>query len=222
MAVPLSGLLALVAMVVGGELYAPTSVGANPAQPGERLLGHLAVDVERAGPSAALDLLAALGMLVFAAVLWDRLRAAQGPQWPAALAGGGAVAAALFMVDLARTNLAAGVAVDAGDAATAGVLITSGWEAARLVLPATAAMMLGTAVAGARGAVPRWFAWLSGAGGLGAVAAMVVLALPAGLAPSIPAGLLAMLGLGWTLPAGAVLAVLAARGPVAATTATTP
>ncbi len=209
--VPLGGPLALVAMVAGGTLYEPTVVGANPTQSGETLLLLYAEGVGNAPLSAGLHLLAALGLLLFGGALWDRLRRDQDAQWPAALAAGGAVVAALLMVRWADDALTALVAVEAGDTVTAKLLVASGWESARLLIPGSAAMMLGAAVAGLRGALPRWFSWLSAAGGLGALGTMVATALPTPYLDVAPAGLVALLSLAWTIPAGAVLAVGAAR-----------
>ena len=209
--VPLSGPLALVSMITAGALYAPSAVGANPTQAGGTLLGRFAEGVDRAPSSAGLYLVAAFALLVFAAVLWDRLRPDGHSQWPAALAAAGALTAALWLLDFARDTLAAIVAVEARDEVTVSVLISSGWESARLVMPAAAAMMLGAAVAGLRGALPRWFAWLSLVGAIGALGTMVMTVLPTSVMAGAPAGMLAMLSLAWTVPAGAVLAWTADR-----------
>lgn len=202
---PLSGPVALVSAVAAASLYDPSGEGASPAQSDAALLRAFGTTLERAAPSAALFLIAALAFLVFAGSLWDTLNLPERPQWPAAVAGAGSVGAALMMIDTARDHLAAIVAVDAADASTVRFLLTTGWESARVVVVASSAMMLGAAVAGLRGALPRWFAVLSLVGTGGGLATIVATGLPSRFFEVVPAGGLAALSLGWTLPAGLVL-----------------
>lgn len=72
-------------------------------------------------------------------------------------------------------------------------------------------MMTGAAVSGWRGTLPRWFALLSFAGAVVAVAALVATALPVGFLEASPAGFLATMSLLWTFPAGLTMAARAAH-----------
>lgn len=193
-------------MVMGGSLYEPSRAGANPTMTGSALVPAFAQNIDAAPAAAVAYLGAAIAMLAFAGALFDHLRRGQTTHWPAVMAAGGAIAIAIEFVEYARIALAAVVVVDFGDAATASVVTTLGWEAARVVTAGSVAMMLGAGVAGIRGALPRWIAVLALVGAAGVLGASVATALPQVAIGDAPAGLLALVSLIWTFPAAVVMA----------------
>jgi len=199
------GPLAVILVVVAGTLYAPSAAGASPTMTGTALVSAFAQNISAAPASAVAYLLAATSMLAFAGALFDHLRRGQMTHWPAFLAAGGAVATAIELTEYARITLASVVAVNNGDAVTAGVVTTLSWEAARLFAAGAVAMMAGAGVAGLRGALPRWLTVLSLLGAGGVLAASVAAAVPDTVVAAAPAGLLALLGLLWTFPAAVVM-----------------
>lgn len=208
---PVSGPVALVLVVTGITLYDAGTASTDPTVRGAALLDAFAANIEAAPAACVAYLLAALAMLIFSGSLWDHLRAGQPAQWPAILAVGGAIALAVEMVDYGRDTLSAIVAVNHGDVVTASVLMSTTWESARVSVVGSVAMMTGAAVSGWRGTLPRWFALLSFAGAVVAVAALVATALPVGFLEASPAGFLATMSLLWTFPAGLTMAARAAH-----------
>ena len=201
-----AGALAVLFFVVAGTIYDPSSAGASPRVTGTALVSTFARGINAAPAAAVAYLLAAIAMLAFAGALFDHLRRGQVTHWPAVLATGGAIATAIELTEYARTTLASVVVVDNGDAVTAGVLTTLGWESARVLSIGAVAMMAGAGVAGLRGALPRWLTVLSLLGAGGVVVASLATALPDTVVGAAPAGLLAVVSLLWTFPAAFVMA----------------
>lgn len=200
------GAVAVILLSIAGILYSPSGVGANPTLAGSALVSTYARNIGAAPAAAVAYLLAAIAMLAFAGALFDHLGRGQRTQWPAVLASAGAIASALELVEYARITLASVVVVDSGDAVTASVLTTLGWESARVTVVGSVAMMAGAGVAGLRGALPRWLTVLALVGAAGVLAATVGTALPDTVLGAAPAGLLALASLLWTFPAAIVLA----------------
>lgn len=195
--VTLSGAAAFVLMVMGVALFETGGRGAYPGLLGEQSADIMAGLLVQARVGASLLMGAAALQVVFAAVLWVRLRDGQAVQWPAALAFGGGILAAVLMMGGAESALAQYAAGDVRDQVTAQVLVTTTWETAMVWVAPNLAMLAGTAVAGLRGALPRWFALLSGFGAAALAAAIAI--------PVLPSGLLGVAASAWAVPASAVL-----------------
>lgn len=136
-----SGPVALILTLTGITLYDAGTASADPSVRGAALLEAFAANIEAAPAACVAYLLAALAMLIFSGSLWDHLRAGQPAQWPAILAAGGAIALSMEMVDYGRDTLSAIVAVHHGDVVTAGVLMSTTWESARVSAVGSVAMM---------------------------------------------------------------------------------
>lgn len=155
---PLSGALAAL-LTLGASAQADLGGwGAHPTMPDGALTALFIARVADSRVGAVTMMVAALHMLVFAAVLWDRLRPVDGPAWPAALAAGGALLAAVVMTDVAKDAFGQVVVGETGDPVTARVLIVTAWESANVGLVPIAAIVTGVAIAGWRGAFRRRFA----------------------------------------------------------------
>lgn len=155
---PLSGGLAAL-LTLGASAQADLGGwGAYPTMPDDALTALFVARVADSRLGAVTMMVAALLMLVFAAVLWDRLRLIDEPAWPAALAAGGALLAAVMMTDVAKDAFGQVVVGETGDAVTARVLIVTAWQSANVGLVPIAAIVTGVAIAGWRGAFRRRFA----------------------------------------------------------------
>lgn len=196
-AAALSGGAAFVLLVAGFTLTDTGGKGASPGMSGEELAAIMAQHLPQWRTGAVLLLGAAVLQLLFAAVLWDRLRAGQAAQWPAALALGGGILGSVLITDAARVALVQLTAGQERDPTTSAVIVTGTWESAWAFIVPNLAVVTGAAVAGARGALPRWFTLFSAVTAVALVVALVF--------PQLPAGLLAVAAATWALPASAVL-----------------
>lgn len=192
----LAGAASVVVLVVGSSLGDTGGKGIDPTMSPDAIVAGLRPLVGELQVAASLLSLSAVLLLVFLGPLWRRLRAASDAVAVVGVAGG--VLAAGLLVAYARDGIAMATAAELGDGTTAQVLITSGWEAARILAVPFLAMVGAAVVAGfSPGVFPVWFRWFS--------AVMAVLLLLA-LAPVGPAGLLGLLGTLWVAVASLLLA----------------
>jgi hypothetical protein len=200
----LAGLASVVALVAGGSAADMGGNGLSPTMSSQQLVTGLHYHAGELEAGASLVALSSVLFLVFLGPLWTRLRAAS-----TALAVVGAAAGAVVAAQgltFARESIALGTAATLGDGDTARVLLTSGWDTARLIAAPYLPLIAATALAGlVHGAFARWFSWFSTA-----MAALVCLS----FSPVGPAGLLGLTGTVWVVVAS--LYVAAARRPAVA------
>jgi hypothetical protein len=135
-------------------------------------------------------------MAVFLGSLWTRLSGASPAVAIVGVAGG--VLAAVQSLSFARDGMALASAAERDDGVAAQVLMTAGWDAARIAAAPLRVMVLAATVAGFRfGLFPAWFRWVS----LGFLIPLVV-----ALAPVGPAGVMGFVGGLWVLIASLLLA----------------
>ena len=174
---------------MGGEGLDPTM---SPDVLAQRLEPH--ADALRT--SASLFMVAAVLLVLFLGPLWSRLRRASA--WVAVIGVSGGVLAAAQSLSFAFDGMGLATAADLGNGVAAQVLMTTGWDSARIAAVPWLVMVLAAVIAGTRsGVFPVWFRWVSLA-----FAVPLVLA----LAPVGPAGVLGPLGGFWVVTASLVVA----------------
>ncbi|WP_448613889.1 hypothetical protein [Modestobacter sp. URMC 112] len=188
----LAGAASVVVAFVGISFADVGGKGLDPTMTPETLAGGLHEHVDALTTGASLLSLAAVLAVLFAGPLWWRLRAAAG--WVAAMGVAGAVLAGTLWIDLAAESIALATAADLGDGVTARVLLTAGWESARIGAVPSLVMVTAAVVAGfGYGVFAGWFRWFS---------ALMLVPLVVALAPVGPAGLLGFTSGGlWVLVA---------------------
>ncbi|TFV52886.1 hypothetical protein [Blastococcus sp. TF02A-35] len=174
--------------------------GVNPTMGPDLIASLLRDHVDGLRTGASLLSVGALLAVLFAGPLWLALR--QASEWVAAVGAAGAVLAGAHWLSLATDGIGLATAADLGDGATAQVLVTTGWESARITAVPSLVMVTAALVAGfGHGCFPRWYRWFTAA-----VAVPLVVA----LAPVGPAGLLGFaFGGGWLLVTSLLLTVRA-------------
>lgn len=179
-AAALAGAASVVVTSVGASLADVGGKGIDPTMAPEAMVRGLQ---EHAGAMRAGTSLVSVGAVlaaVFAGPLWHRLSAAS--PWVAVIGASGAVLTAALYLSEAADGIGLSTAADFDDGVTAQVLVTTGWESARILAVPSLIMVTATVLAGfGYGIFPRWFRWFS--------AAMLV-PLVIALAPVGPAGLL--------------------------------
>lgn len=172
------------------------SGGLNPGSSDAQLVEVFGEFRDRQLIASALQVLAAMAILVFLGPLWARVRV--GSEVLGVVAVGGGVAVAVLELAWAGWSLTAAVAADFEDANAARFLMVSGWEAARLGVGPYLVLVGAVTVAGYRHHLfGRWFNMV----GLVFSALLVF-----GLFPASPAGLMGMLATLWVLCASLVIA----------------
>jgi len=192
----LAGLASVLALVAGGSASDMGGNGLSPTMAPDLLVSELQDHAGELEVGASLLALSSVLFLVFLGPVWTRLRTASTALAVVGVAAGAVVAAQGLAV--ARESIALGTAATMGDGVTAQVLLTSGWDTARLIAAPYLPLIAVTALAGfVHGAVSRWFAWFS--------AAMVVLVCLS-FSPVGPAGVLGLTGTVWVVVASLYLA----------------
>jgi len=188
---PLAGLASVVALVAGGSAADMGGNGLSPTMSPQLLATELR---DRAGElevGASLVALSSVLFLVFLGPVWTRLHAASTALAVVGVSAGAVVAAQGLA--FARESIALGTAATLGDGETAQVLLTSGWDTARLIAAPYLPLIAVTALAGfAHGTFSRWFTWFSAA-----MAVLVCLS----FSPVGPAGVLGLTGTVWVVVA---------------------
>ena len=188
-----TGTLARVASLAGAAsvvvAYAGVSFGdlggkgINPTMAPDVIVGALQEHTDALRAGASLLSVGAVLVVLFAGPLWLRLRAAS--DWVAVIGMAGAVLTATQWLSFAADGIGLATAAELSSGATAQVLMTTGWESARIAAVPSLVMVTAAVIAGfGYGLFPRWFRWFS--------AAMLVPLLIA-LTPMGPAGLLGFL-----------------------------
>jgi hypothetical protein len=199
----LAGVASVLALVAGGSAADMGGNGLSPTMSPELLADGLRDRAGELEASASLLALSSVLFLLFLGPVWTRLRPASTALAVIGVSAGAVVAAQ--GLTFARESIALATAATMGDGVTAQVLLTSGWDTARLIAAPYLPLVAVTALAGfTSGALPRWFTWFS--------AAMVVLVCLS-FSPVGPAGVLGLTGTVWVVVASLYFA--AAR-PVAA------
>jgi hypothetical protein len=170
--------------------------GLDPTMSTDALVRGLQAHAGDLTTAASLFMGAAVLMTVFVGSLWTRLgRAAT---WVAVIGASGGILAAVQSLDFAFDGMALASAADLGNGVAAQVLMTAGWDAARIAAAPFLVMVLAAVIAGFRfGVFPAWFRWLSLA---------FLVPLVAALAPVGPAGIMGLLGVLWVLVASLLFA----------------
>jgi hypothetical protein len=195
----LAGLVSVVALVAGGSASDMGGNGLSPTMSSRQLVTGLQDRAGELEAGASLVALSSVLFLVFLGPVWTRLRAASTALAVVGVAAGAVVAAQVLT--FARESIALGTAATLGDGDTARVLLTSGWDTARLIAAPYLPLIAVTALAGlVHRAFPRWFTWFSVA-----MAGLVCLS----FSPVGPAGLLGLTGTVWVVVAS--LSFAAAR-----------
>ncbi len=173
--------------------------GIDPTMAPDAMVRALQEHVGALRAASSLVSVGAVLAVVFAGPLWRRLRAAA--DWVAVIGVAGAVLTAAQWLSAAADGIAPATAADLGDGVTAQVLMTSGWESARVAAVPSLVMVTAVVLAGfGYGFFSRWFRWFT--------AAMLVPLLIA-LTPLGPAGLLGFLFGGlWVLVTSIHLAMV--------------
>lgn len=193
----LAGAAAVVVLVAGSSIGDTGGKGIDPTMSPAAIVAAMRPLVGQMQVGASLLCLSAVLLLVFLGPLWRRLRSASEAVAVVGVAGG--ILAATLLVLAAGDGISMATAAELGDGTTAQVLVTSGWETARILAVPFLAMVAAAVVAGfTPGTFPTWFRWFSAG-----MAVLLVLA----LAPVGPAGLLGLLGTLWVLVASVLLAV---------------
>ncbi len=193
----LSGAASVVVAYAGISLGDMGGKGINPTMAPEAMLRGLQEHAGALGAGASLISLGAVLAAVFSGPLWRRLRAAS--EWVAVIGVAGAVLAAAQWLSFAADGIGLATAADLDDGVTAQVLLTTGWEGARIAAVPSLVMVTAAVIAGFRfWLFPRWFRWFS-------VAMLVPLVVA--LTPIGPSGLLGFLFGGlWVLVTSLLLA----------------
>ena len=170
--------------------------GLNPDMSPDVLLQGLREQVDALRTAASLFTVAAVLMAVFLGSLWARLSRASAALAVIGVAGG--VLAAVQSLSLALDGIGLASAADLGNGVAAQVLLTTGWDSARVGAAPLLVMVLAAAIAGFRfGLFPVWFRWVS----LAFLVPLVV-----ALAPVGPAGVMGFVGGLWVVTASLLFA----------------
>lgn len=197
-----SGVIAVVLNMAGALLGDPyrSGLSPDPTDASASIAQALTAIREEARLGAMLSLVGAFFLIWFVAYLRRHLAAFEGADgWMASAAfGGGLVAAALLLVSVSITLAATEITSYGSDTMVAKVFLTHGWNYFYVLSPPVMALVAASAIVGLRfRALPRWLS---------------ILGLLLVLVPFVTgAGLGAMLGLFWILPASVVLTVTAGR-----------
>ncbi|MGY1835279.1 hypothetical protein ACI79P_09230 [Blastococcus sp. SYSU DS0510] len=160
--VPLAGAASVVVAYAGASLGDLGGAGISPTMAPDVLAARLEDHAGALRAGASLLSVGAVLAAVFAGPLWQRLRAAS--DGVALVGAAGAVLAAALWLSFAADGIGLATAADLGNGAAAQVLLTTGWESARLAAVPSLVMVLAVVVAGfGSGSFPRWFTWFSAA-----------------------------------------------------------
>ncbi|MFD2090726.1 hypothetical protein [Blastococcus deserti] len=197
----LAGAASIVVAYAGVSLGDLGGKGIDPTMAPEAIVRGIQEHAGALRAGAALISLGAVLAAVFAGPLWRRLRGAS--DWVAVIGAAGAVLAAAQWLSFAADGIGLATAADLDDGVTAQVLLTTGWESARIAAVPSLVMVTAAVIAGfGYGLFPRWFRWFS-------VAMLVPLVVA--LTPVGPSGLLGFLFGGlWVLVASLLIASLIA------------
>jgi hypothetical protein len=197
-AAALAGAASVVVAYAGISMADMGGQGIDPTMTPEAMVRGLQDHVGALRAGASLVSLGAVLAVLFAGPLWRRLRPAS--DWVARHRRRRGRAVRRQWLSVAADGIGLATAADLSDGVTAQVLLTTGWESARIAAVPSLVMVTAVVIAGlGYGLFPSWFRWFSTA---------MLLPLALALTPIGPSGLLGFVFGGlWVLAASVLITV---------------